>query len=100
MQNCTTILGVIDMRQRGISYDDCRNRYGIGHSTITLIMNRFKDSGKDLEALKQMSAEEVERLFYPPENIIRKDISVMPDYQAVYERLPSPAARQIFSTCG
>ena len=81
MQNCTTILGVIDMRQRGISFDDCRNRFGIGNSTITLIMNRFKDSGKDLEALKQMSAEEVERLFYPPENIIRKDISVMPDYQ-------------------
>ncbi len=25
MQNCTTILGVIDMRQRGISFDDCRN---------------------------------------------------------------------------
>ena len=22
MQNCTTILGIIDMRQRGISYDD------------------------------------------------------------------------------
>ena len=79
MQNCTTILGVIDMRQRGISFDDCRNRFGIGNSTITLIMNRFKDSGKDLEALKQMSAEEVERLIYPPENIIRKDISVMPD---------------------
>ena len=72
MQNCTTILGVIDMRQRGISFDDCRNRFGIGNSTITLIMNRFKDSGKDLEALKQMSAEEVERLIYPPENIIRK----------------------------
>ncbi len=54
MHDCTTILGVIAMRQRGISYDDCRNRYGIGNSTITLIMNRFKDSGKDLEALKQM----------------------------------------------
>ena len=80
MQNCTTILGVIDMRQRGISYTDCRNRYGIGHSTITLIMERFRASGRDLEALKQMSAEEVEELIYPPENIIRKDISVMPDY--------------------
>lgn len=41
MQNYTTILGIIDMRQRNISYDDCRNRYGIGNSTITLIMNRF-----------------------------------------------------------
>ena len=34
MQNCTTILGIIDMRQRGISYDDCRSRYHIGCSTI------------------------------------------------------------------
>jgi len=93
MQNCTTILGVIDMRQRGISFDDCRNRYGIGNSTITLIMNRFRESGKDLEALKQMSAEEVERLIYPPENIIRKDVSVMPDYQAVYERLSKPGSK-------
>ena len=42
MQNCTTILGIIDMRQRGISYDDCRSRYKVGCSTITLIMNRFK----------------------------------------------------------
>ena len=44
MHDCTTILGGIAMRQRGISYDDCRNRYGIGNSTITLIMNRFKIS--------------------------------------------------------
>lgn len=86
MQDYTTIIGVIDMRQRGISHNDCRSRYGIGNSTISLIMNRFKESGKDLEALKQMSAEEVETLIYPPENIRRKDDSVMPDYQAVYDR--------------
>lgn len=74
MQNCTTILGIIDMRQRGISYDDCRSRYKVGCSTITLIMNRFKESGKDLDTLKQMSAEEVEHLFFPPENLRRKMI--------------------------
>ena len=34
MQNYATILGIIDMRQRGISYDDCRSRYHIGCSTI------------------------------------------------------------------
>lgn len=95
MQNCTTILGIIDMRQRGISYDDCRSRYKVGCSTITLIMNRFKESGKDLDTLKQMSAEEVEHLFFPPENLRRKDDSVMPDYQAVYERLTMPEAKQI-----
>ena len=93
MQNCTTILGIIDMRQRGISYDDCRSRYKVGCSTITLIMNRFKESGKDLDTLKQMSAEEVEHLFFPPENLRRKDDSVMPDYQAVYERLIMPGSK-------
>ena len=78
MQNCTTILGIIDMRQRGISYDDCRSRYKVGCSSITLIMNRFKESGKDLDTLKQMPAGEVEHLFFPPENLRRKDDSVMP----------------------
>jgi transposase len=64
MHNCTTIIGVIDMRQRGISFDDCRNRFGIGNSTITLIMKRFKESGNSLDTLKQMPPEDVETLFY------------------------------------
>ncbi|MDO4650622.1 MAG: transposase [Eubacteriales bacterium] len=93
MQDYTTIIGTIEMRQRGISYGDCRARYGIGTSTITLIMNRFKESGKDLDSLKQMSSEEVERLFYPPENVRRKDASVMPDYQTVYNRLTAPGSK-------
>lgn len=87
MQNYTTILGIIDMRQRNISYDDCRNRYGVGNSTITLIVNRFHECGKDLPTLRQMSPTEVEELIYPPENIRRKDSSVMPDYQEIYDRL-------------
>lgn len=48
MQNCTTILGIIDMRQHGISYDNCCSRYHVGHSTVSLIMSRFKTLGKDL----------------------------------------------------
>lgn len=87
MQNCTTILGIIDMRQRGISYDDCRSRYGVGNSTITLIMSRFKEMGKDLDSLKQMDPSDVETAFYPPENIRRKDESVMPDYAAIHDRI-------------
>ena len=93
MQNCTTILGIIDMRQRGISYGDCRSRYHIGCSTISLIMSRFHACGKDLNSLKQMSAEEVEHLFFPPENLRRKDDSVMPDYQIVYDRLTAPGSK-------
>lgn len=52
------------MRQRGISYDDCRSRYRVGCSTITLIMNRFKESGKDLDTLKQMPAEEAKQISF------------------------------------
>lgn len=40
-----------------------------------------------------MSAEEVETLFYPPEMIRRKDDSVMPDYQSIYNRITSPGSR-------
>ena len=95
MQNYTTILGIIDMRQRNISFDDCRNRYGVGCSTITLIMNRFHECGKDLSVLKQMSPSEVEELFYPPDNIRRKDSSIMSDYQEIYDRLSAPGSRDM-----
>ena len=60
------------MRQCGIPYDACGGRYGIGNSTITLIMSRYEELGKDLKALKQMAPAEVEKAFYPPENIRRK----------------------------
>ena len=65
MQNSTTILGIIEMRLKGISYDDCRNRYGVGNSTVNLIMTRHLEKGIPLEVQKQMSAEEVEASFYP-----------------------------------
>ena len=54
MQNSTTILGIIEMRLKGISYDDCRNRYGVGNSTVNLIMSRYRAKGIPLEVLKQM----------------------------------------------
>lgn len=87
MQNCTTILGIIDMRQRGISYNDCCSRYHVGHSTVKLIMSRFSELGKELTTLRQMAPEDVETAFYPPENIRRKEDSVMPDYDAIHDRI-------------
>lgn len=93
MKDYNTIIGIIDMRQRSISYDDCRARFNCGCSAITLIMNRFKESGLDLNTLKQMEPAEVEELFYPPENIRRKDSSVMPDFQVVYDKLNAPGSK-------
>ena len=86
MQPCSTILGIIEMRLRGISYDDCRRRYGVGNSTITLIMDRYTAHGVPLEELKKLSATDVESTFYPPDNIRRKAEDVMPNYEAIYER--------------
>lgn len=87
MQNSTIILGIIEMRLKGISYDDCRNRYGVGNSTVNLIMTRYLEKGVPLEVLKQMPAEEVEASFYPPSNVRRKSEDIMPDYEAIYDRL-------------
>lgn len=87
MQSSTTILGVIEMRLKGISYDDCRHRYGVGNSTISLIMDRYTAHGASLEDLKKMSAAEVETVFYPPENIRRKSEDIMPDFGAIHARI-------------
>ena len=43
IQNCITILSLIDICQRGIFFDDCRNLYKVGCSTVTLIMKRDDD---------------------------------------------------------
>ena len=87
MQNSRTILGIIEMRLKGISYDDCCNRYGVGHSTVNLIMSRYWEKGAPLEVLKQMPGEEVEASFYPPSNVRRKSEDIMPDFEAIYTRI-------------
>jgi transposase len=45
MQSYSTIIGVIELRLSGIGYRTTKARYGIGNSTVTLIMNRFKETG-------------------------------------------------------
>ena len=87
MQDYATIIGIIDMRLRGIPYNACRGRYGVGNSTINLIMFRYDLLNWCLEDLKAMKPEDVEAIFYPPENVRRKDESIMPDYGAIHERI-------------
>ena len=87
MQNSTTILGIIEMRLRRISYDDCRSRYGVGNSTVNLIMTRYWAKGVPLDVLKQMPGSEVEASFYPPSNVRRKSEDIMPDFGAIYDRI-------------
>lgn len=86
MQNYTTIIGVIELRLNDISYDNVRKRYHIGRSGITLIMNRYRDSGLSLADLKQMTPEKVVDLFYPRDNLRHKKIP-MPDFKKIHDQM-------------
>ena len=86
MHDYNTIIGVIRLRISGISRDKCRERYRIGSSSITLIMERFKNSGLTLQDLETMEPHKVVDLIYPPEKLRKKETE-MPDFQAIYDRL-------------
>ena len=92
MHDYTTILGVIDLRQRKFGYDTVRQRYRIGNSGITLIMNRFKESELSLDDLKTMEPQKVIDIFYPPDNMRHKDIP-MPDFDAIHSRMMAMGKR-------
>jgi len=64
MQNYSTIIGVIELRQQNVGYATTQKRYGIGSSTVTLIMKRFKELGLTLEELRAMPPKAVEVAFY------------------------------------
>ena len=92
MHDYTTILGVIDLRQRKFGYNTVRQRYRIGNSGITLIMNRFKESELSLDDLKTMEPQKVIDIFYPPDNMRHKDIP-MPDFDAIHSRMMAMGKR-------
>ena len=58
MQKFSTIIGIIELRQEGINYRTISSRYNIGSSTITLIMERFRNLGFTLDELRVMNPEE------------------------------------------
>ena len=98
MQNYNTIIGVIQMRQNDCSFSTIQNRYHIGSGTSQLILKRFSASGFTLEQLKQMEPSEVEILFYPPENLQRKDIP-LPDFQLYYDRIHAKGSKVNVAYC-
>ncbi len=86
MQNYSTIIGVIELRQDGINYDTIRRRYKIGNSVITLIMGRFNDLEITLDELRIMNPRDVEAKFYPEEK--RRDTSKpLPDFFVIHEMM-------------
>ena len=74
MQDYNTIIGVIQMRQNECPFDVIQARYRIGSGTTQRILERFAAPGTTLEELRAMSPHEVEKRFYPPENLRRKKI--------------------------
>lgn len=86
MQNYSTIIGVIELRQSGIGYRTTKKRYNIGNSTVTLIMNRFQELGIPLDKLKAMPPKKVEEAFYPPENLRRAD-KEPPDFFKIHQQM-------------
>lgn len=88
MQKYSTIIGVIELRLGGVGYRTAIKRYGIGNSTVTLIMNRFQELGFSLDQLKAMEPKEVEKAFYPPENLQHSNKS-LPDFFTIHQRMMS-----------
>lgn len=87
MKSYCTIVGVIDLRQRGESYLTAQLRYGVGSSTVTRIMNRYKSLEISLDDLRAMPPKDVEGLFYPAENMRRGPVKKMPDFEKIHKRL-------------
>ena len=92
MQSYTTIIGVLEMREKQFSYRDIRARYGLGQGTVKLILDRADEFGLPLADLQQMEPGKVEEAFYPPENIRRKEIP-LPDYQLIYDKLTAKGSK-------
>jgi len=92
MQNYSIIIGVIDLRLKGVSYRDVQSRYGVGSSTVTLIMTRLKEIGCTLDELRGMEPDIVESLVYPPETRRRKDVPLS-DFERIHQRMAEMGKR-------
>ena len=98
MQDYNTIMGVIQMRLVDCSYDIVQRRHNVGSGTVTLIMNRFRESGLSYDQLKSMEPVKVQELIYPPANLRRKDIPE-PDFQHYYDRIHAKDSKANISFC-
>lgn len=98
MQDYNTIIGSIQMRLNGVQTRSVMERYNIGSGTLARIMKRFETSGLTIEELKLMSPQAVTDIFYPPQNMQRKDIA-LPDFQYYYDLMHSHGSRVNISYC-
>lgn len=85
MQKCTTIIGILEMLSDGYTYEDIRNRYSIGNSTITNIKRKFSDMDISLKELRSKAPRTIEQMFYASSHP-RKD-APLPDFDKVYRKM-------------
>jgi len=86
MQNYSTIIGVISLREDGVGYRTVQSRYHIGSGTVTLIMERYKKLDIPLKELIAMPPKVVEETFYPPENL-RQTEKELPDFFEIHKKM-------------
>lgn len=85
MKNASVILGVIRLRQSGESYRTIEKRYQIGSSAAQRIIRRYNEIGRPLKDLSIMQPQDIEKLFFPPENMARTGRKPMPDWAKIDE---------------
>lgn len=92
MKNFETIKGILDLNAKGYSYREIQQRFGIGASTVRRILKRFDEIPIALEELIGKTPDEVVNLFYPEDDMRRKDVP-LPDYEKCYQRILSGKGR-------
>lgn len=98
MQDYNTIIGAIQMRLNKCPTRSVMDRYNIGSGTLALIMSRYEASKIPIEELRMMPPKEVEEIFYPPQNLQRKEVP-LPDFQYYYNRIHASGSRINISYC-
>lgn len=86
MQEASTILSILKLKENGFSYNDIRFRYKVGNSTITDLLNKAVRLGITYQDLTKMDNEEVIHLFYPNKQKRKKDVP-LPDFEQIYRSL-------------
>lgn len=98
MQDYNTIIGIIEFRQKGLSFEITEKRFNVGSWVAQNIISRFSAFGISLDDLKKMDPKAVVELFYPQDRIRRKQVP-MPDFQRWHDRIHAPGSKANITFC-
>lgn len=92
MQDYNTIIGTIEFRVQGLPYSIIEQRFKIGSGTAQRIMKLYSSFGFTADELKAKGPTAVEDLFYPKDQMRRKD-APMPDFEECHRRMSIAGSR-------